>query len=198
MLKKLALTIFLLTCALSAAASAQTAAVSEKQAAIKELVFLINGDNKMEEIMNQMVPQIQAQQDAALKSTLDERTDLTANERKSLEDSFADDRKFSVKRLMDKMLQKLDYNELISEIAYSVYDKYYTLEELRDLTAFYKSPTGQKTLKMMAPIMVDMMQAMQERVAPKMMNVIKEIIEEDKAEIAGKINARKPKQKKSA
>ncbi len=198
MLKNLALTIFMLICALSASAAAQTAASSEKQAVIKELVFLINGDNKMEEMMNAMVPQIQAQQDAAMKSMLDQRTDLNAVERKALEDSLAVDKRYSVKRLMDKMTQKLDYNELINEIAYSVYDKYFTLEELRDLTVFYKSPTGQKSLKMMVPIMTDTMTAMQERVMPKMMLIIKEIMDEDKAEIVQKINARKPRPKKSA
>lgn len=188
----------MLICALSASAAAQTAASSEKQAVIKELVFLINGDNKMEEMMNAMVPQIQAQQDAAMKSMLDQRTDLNAVERKALEDSLAVDKRYSVKRLMDKMTQKLDYNELINEIAYSVYDKYFTLEELRDLTVFYKSPTGQKSLKMMVPIMTDTMTAMQERVMPKMMLIIKEIMDEDKAEIVQKINARKPRPKKSA
>lgn len=198
MLKNLALTIFMLTCALSASAAAQTAASSEKQAVIKELVFLINGDNKMEEMMNAMVPQIQAQQDAAMKSMLDQRTDLNGVERKALEDSLAVDKRYSVKRLMDKMTQKLDYNELINEIAYSVYDNYFTLEELRDLTVFYKSPTGQKSLKMMAPIMTDTMTAMQERVMPKMMLIIKEIMDEDKAEIVQKINARNPRPKKSA
>ncbi len=196
MLKKLALTIFMLTCALSA--SAQTTTASEKQAAIKELVFLMNGDNKMEEMMTAMVPQMQAQQDATLKSSLDERTDLTAAEKQALAESFVSDRKYSVKRLMDKMMQKLNYNELVNEITSTMLDKYYTLEEIKDLSAFYKTPTGQKALKMMAPVMTDTMTAMQERVMPKIMMVIKEMMDEDKAEIAQKINAKKPRTKKAA
>lgn len=196
MIKKLALTILLLTGALLAHVSAQTATSTEKQTAIKELVALINGDNKLEEIMNATIPQLQAQQDATMKSMLDERTDLNATERKALEDSLADNKKYSLKRFMDKMMQKINYNELINEIAYNVYDKYFTLEELRDLNAFYKTATGQKTLKMMAPISIDTMTAMNERVMPKMMNVIKEIMDEDKREIEQTINAKKPKQKK--
>ncbi len=198
MLKKLTLTIFMLTCALLAPVSAQTAVSSEKQAAIKELVFLINGDNKMEEVMNAMIPQLQAQQDAALKSSHDNQTDLTAAEKQALADTFASQRKYSVKRLMDKMMQKLNYNELINEISSTLLDKYYTLEEVKDLTAFYKTPTGLKSLKMMAPMMTDTMLAMQEKVMPKMMIVMKEIMEEDKAEIEQKINAKKPGRKKNA
>lgn len=195
MIKKLTLTTFMLTCILFASASAQTT-TSEKQAAIKELVFLINGDNKMEEMMNAMAPQLQASQDAAMKSMLDERTDLTVTERQSLEDSLINDKKYSVKRLLDKMMQRLNYNELINEIAYSIYDKYYTLEELKDLNAFFKTPTGQKSLKMMTPIMTDTMLAIQQRVMPKMMIVMKELMDEDRLEIEQKINTKKPKPKK--
>jgi hypothetical protein len=198
MLKKLTLTIVMLTCALSASIPAQTTTSSEKQAAIKELVFLINGDNKTEEIMNAIIPQLQAQQDAALKSSLDNQTDLTAADKQSLYDSFASERKYSVKRLMDKMMQKLNYNELLNEISSTLLDKYYTLEEVKDLTTFYKTPTGLKSLKMMAPMMTDTMLATQEKVMPKMMVVMKEIMDEDKAEIEQKIIARKSKSKKKA
>jgi len=149
-------------------------------------------------MMNAMVPQLQAQQDATMKSVLDERTDLTATERQSFEDSLANDKKYSIKRWLDKMMQKINYNELVNEIAYTIYDKYFTLEEIKDLNAFYKTPTGQKSLKMMAPMMTDTMLAMQERVMPKMMLVIKEIMDEDKAEIEQKINAKKTRPKKNA
>lgn len=198
MLKKLTLTIFMLTCAFLAPASAQTAASSEKQAAIKELVFLVNGDNKVEEMMNAIVPQMQAMQDATMKSLLDEHTDLTAADKQALADSFASERKYSVKRLMDKMMQKINYNELMNEISSNLLDKYYTLEEVKDLIAFYKTPTGLKSLKMMAPMMTDTMLATQEKVMPKMMIVMKEIMDEDKAAIEQKINARKSKPKKNA
>lgn len=198
MIKKLALTIFMLTCALVASATAQTTASSEKQTAIKELVFLINGDNKLEELMNAMAAQMQASQDANAKSMLDARADLTATERQSLEDSLINDNRYPVKRLFDKLMRQFNYNELINEIATAAFDKYYTLEEIKDLTAFYKTPTGQKTLKMTTPIAAYTMQMMQERVMPKMMIIIKEMMDEDKAEMEQKINARNPKPKKSA
>ena len=198
MLKKLIPTIFMLTCVMLASGSAQTTVAPEKQAAIKELVSLINGDNNIEEMMKAMVPQMQAQADATMKASLDAQTGLTAAEKQALADSIGAESKYSVKRLMDRMMQKLNYNELINEIAYSVYDKYFTLEELKDLTAFYKSPTGQKSLKLMTPIMTDTMTATHERVMPKMMIVIKEMMDEDKAEIEQKINAAKSKPKRKA
>lgn len=187
-----------MTFALLASASAQTEASSEKQASIKELIYIINGDNKAEELVNIMTAQMQASQDATIKTILDERTDLTVNERKSIENSLINDKKNSLKRFQDRLMQKLNYNALINEVAYNVYDKYYTLEEIKDLNAFYKTPTGQKSLKVMTPIMSDTMQMIQERLLPKIPIIIKELQEEDRLEIEQKINARKPKPKKKA
>lgn len=188
----------MLTCALLAPASAQTAASSEKQAAIKELVFLVNGDNKAVEIMNVMVAQYQASQDATLKSILDERTDLTDDERKICEDIIVAERKATFKRFEDKLMQKIDLGKMINDIASALYDKYFTLEEIKDLNAFYKSPTGQKTLKTMTSVAGDTVQMVQDELMPKMMLVLKEVADEDRAQIEQKINARKPRPKKKA
>lgn len=47
------------------------------------------------------------------------------------------------------------------EIFYPIYDKYYTVEELREILAFYKTPVGRKTNKVMPQIMQETLQASQ-------------------------------------
>lgn len=198
MLKKLALTILMMTCALCASVSAQTASSPEKQAAVKELVSYISESYKFEDYMSVLVANTQAAQDAAARTMLDERADLTAEDRKSIEEALAAGRKYSVKRFQDKLSQKINYTALINEIAFILYDKYFTLEEVRDLNAFYKTPTGQKTLKIMSPMMVESAQLTQARLMPQLEIIIKEVMEEDRRELEQKIDARKSKpQKKS-
>lgn len=197
MIKKLTLTIFMLAFVMFASASAQTQTSTEKQAAIKELVFLINGDNKMEDLMNVMTAQMQSAQDEMFKSMLDARSDLTDADKKELEAALVGDKKNSYERFQSKLNAKLNYNEMMNELASASFDKFYTLEEIKELTAFYKSPVGQKSIKMMPSIMAETMQAVQEKLMPKMMIVIKEIEDENKAELEQKINARKPRPKKN-
>lgn len=193
MLIKLMLTIFLLTGILSVSASAQTTISAKKQSALRELVSLVNSDDKAaEEVVHSMNIRLQASRSAVIKSQLDERTDLTAAERQTLEDAFGKDEESVIKRSQDKYMQQLDYNELLNEIAYTLYDKYYTFEEIKDLNAFYKTPTGQKALKLMSPIMAETTRLAEERVLPKMLTVLKELTDENKAEIEQKINAEKP------
>jgi len=90
-------------------------------------------------------------------------------------------------------MRKINFAETVSEMSAAVYDKYYTLEEIRDLINFYETPTGQKSLKLMTPIFAETMKQMQEKLIPKIPVVIRELQEEDKAEIERRINARKPK-----
>src|SRR5688500_3919139 len=131
MKKQFSFIFFLLTVALLVQANAQTGISSEKKAAIQELVSLINADNKAEEIVNVLGAQSEATREAAIKSIIAERTDLTQAEKKSLEESMLAEKNNYSKRFRDKLLLKLNYNEMINEIAAIVYDKYFTLEEIR-------------------------------------------------------------------
>ncbi|HEX8736516.1 MAG TPA: DUF2059 domain-containing protein [Pyrinomonadaceae bacterium] len=198
MIKKLTFTLFLFAGAFLAQANAQTGVALEKQAAIKELVAIVYADDDVEELMKIVSSQVQATSKTIFKTLLDERTDLTPAERKLLEDSFAASQGEAAKRYQEKFVQKLNFNAMIAEISIAIYDKHYTLEEIRDLIAFYKTPTGQKSLKLTTTIMTDSFQAIQEKLLPRMPVIIKEIEEEIRKDAEEKINAKKPRPKKPA
>lgn len=195
MLKKMILTVLLCAGALLIEADAQTSVAPEKLTAIKELVALINADNKVEDLMTLVSQQMDASSRATFKALLDERTDLTAAERKAIEDSYYAEREASLKRFREKFIQKLNLSVMMEEISVAIYDKHYTLEEIRDLLAFYKTPTGKKSLRMMGAIMNDSMQAFNERMLPKIPIIIKEIEDDIRREAEEKINAAKPRPK---
>jgi uncharacterized protein len=60
-----------------------------------------------------------------------------------------------------KFQQKLDTRELLEKII-PLYDKYYTIEDLKAVNAFYESPTGQKVLSTLPQIMQESMKIGQE------------------------------------
>ena len=51
-----------------------------------------------------------------------------------------------------KFEQKMDIRELVEKIL-PVYDKHYSLEDLKIVNAFYESPTGQRVLATMPQVM---------------------------------------------
>lgn len=197
MIKKLTILLFLSTFAFLGAARAQTAVAPEKQAALQELVTLINGDNKAEDLLKVLLEQVDMSRDVSIKAYINERSDLSAAEKKSLEETIVADMQKSSDRVKAKFLAKLNYNEMINEVAYIVYDKNFTLEEIKDLIAFYKTPTGQKTLKTMSVVAADAMKLTQERLLPKIPVIVQELMDEDRKELEQRINSRKPKSKSS-
>ena len=61
----------------------------------------------------------------------------------------------------DRFEKKMDMHELVEKII-PVYAKYYSLEDLKAVNAFYESPTGQKVLAAMPKAMQESMKIGQE------------------------------------
>ena len=199
MIKKLTLTFILLTCSFFVHASAQTAVSNtsaEKQAAIKELLAVMNAQIKPSDLMAMMSEQTDKAAELTVKSMLAEDKNLTAADKKMLEDILLSGENSPIKSFQKKLFEKIDFDALIEEMTISIYDKHFTLGEIRDVTAFYKSTTGQKLLKTTPAILADTMQTMAEKIYPKMMEVIKESEEEMKREIQVKIKEQKLKSNK--
>lgn len=54
-----------------------------------------------------------------------------------------------------------------------IYDKNFTHEEIKDINKFYESPTGKKMLSKMPELMKDVMQTMQTKYMPSLMEKMK-------------------------
>lgn len=80
-----------------------------------------------------------------------------------------------------KFQQKVDAHELIEKMI-PLYDKYYTIDDLKAINAFYETPTGQKLLSAAPQIMAESMKIGQEWGA----KIGAEAEEEIKQEKAGK------------
>lgn len=61
----------------------------------------------------------------------------------------------------DKFQKRLDARDLIEKII-PLYDKYYTLEDLKAVNAFYESPAGEKVLSTLPQITQESMKVGQE------------------------------------
>lgn len=195
-MKKITLLVAIIMLFAFQAVKAQNEISPEKRQAIKDLISLINKDNNSEDLFRAMMSQMEGMNVEIIKTILDERMDLTQAERKNLEKQLTENYSNQSKNFQDRLMQKLDYNSMTEEIMTTVYDKYYTLEEINDLIVFYKSPTGQKTLKTMQPLMVDTLKLTQEKLGPKIISVIQEIREEQKLEIAKKAEEIMPRKQK--
>lgn len=61
----------------------------------------------------------------------------------------------------DDFLKQVNAEDLI-DLVVPVYDKYYSLQDIHDLIAFYQSPVGQKTVKVLPQLSAETISAGQE------------------------------------
>lgn len=197
MFKKITLTILLAAAAFIAPAAAQTVLVAaEKLAAIKELTAMMSDNNQIEDTVKAISGELDNIRAETVKSLLNDRRDLTPAERQELEKILADSGA-KMKNYHERLLQKVDYKAMMEETMIAIYDKMFTLAEINDMLVFYKTPTGQKLLRQTPVLMAESMKSLQEKFLPKMIEAMKEIEQEDRRELEQKINARKPRPKKS-
>lgn len=125
-----------------------------KQESIKELFHLIRSDSLTDRMFTAMIPTMQKQMQGQIK---DSATLAHSNE------------------MMDKMMQTVKEisKKMINEDLFSIYDKYLTQNEINDLINFYKTPTGQKFLKIIPEMQKEIMTVMYQKYMPELQKSIK-------------------------
>lgn len=134
-----------------------------KQESIKELFHVMQQESTMDKMFNSMIPSM-------------------INQMKSqhpINDSVANARS---NELMKATMQttKLILKKMMDEDMVALYDKYFSQKEINDYIVFYKSPSGQKFIKVTPDISKDLMEIMMQKYIPEIQNAVKAKIEEMK------------------
>lgn len=132
-----------------------------KQASIKELFHLMQTDSIIEKTFASIVPGILRQMPDTPKdsASLAQRTQLMGAVMK---------------------IAKETCNKMMNEDMVVVYDKYFSQAEVNDFIRFYKTPAGQKFIKMTPSIQADLMNVMMQKYMPEMKKSIAATMEEIK------------------
>ena len=133
-----------------------------KQESIKELFHVMQQDSIMDKMFNSMIPAIMNQMQSQMPG------DSTAKARSN--------------EMMNAMLQstKEISKKLMDEDMVVLYDKYFTQNEINDYIKFYKSPAGQKFIKVTPDLQKDLMMVMMQKYVPELQKTIKDRVEEIK------------------
>ncbi|MBK8811293.1 MAG: DUF2059 domain-containing protein [Acidobacteria bacterium] len=162
----------------SIAAGAQTTVSEDKRADLVELVKILNSHINSNDFIQAFLRQQDVAENEIIKSVVAERKDLSASERKKLEQILFEKLSRDRETFRNRLIERVNFNEMVDEITMLAYDKFYTLDEIRDLIAFYGTPTGIKTLKTAQPLMLESMELAQKIILPKVLEVVSELNEE--------------------
>lgn len=169
---------------------------SEKRALIKEFLDTTGSTKNAKTMIDSLLAEQEKLMPAIVWDAVAGMTEvkaLTAREQLDLKNKLNQDSLRQSRRLRELFAEKIDIGKLIEDLSYNLYAKFFTEEELKDLLAFYRSPTGKKTIEVMPRLFAESMIQTAETIKPKLNEIITQFTTEESAFIKGSLNSVKPK-----
>lgn len=160
-----------------------TAAPSEtKVELIRELLALSGGPAAAAQIGDLMLSQIHAIYPGLVEEVLTTETELDEEQRQALRERLADFDRFS-QVFRERFDQRLDLEQVLESAYVPLYDRAFEETELAEIVAFYRTPTGRKVVEVLPVIYQQGMERTVPLVQPAVMNLLAEILAEQRAEL---------------
>jgi len=188
-----------LSIAISISAAAQTPAAQipsaqnagpvvspAKRELIRELYTAMKIDQMAEKSAVIMLDQLNKQLPMLLAQVLGDSFDLKGKTREEFEKTLIQSAERVNARIKELLPQRINWSGTMEQIFFPIYDKHFTETELKDLVAFYKSPTGQKAILVMPDLMRESVDKSTELMNPKMVQLLNEVLEEEKQRLLKK------------
>ena len=119
----------------------------------------------------------------SLQSHLDMLRNATPEKKEAIAQVISESTARTLKRLTDELAKEMPFEELVRNIYIPIYKKHYSLEEIKEITAFFEGPTGKKFVATSPQLMQQASTQLNEQYGAKIQQVSKVISEEEVAKI---------------
>jgi hypothetical protein len=157
-----------------AGAQAQETIKPEKRALIKELLEIMGGTKNVGAMMDAMIQQQEKDIPKLLSQTLLTGKVLTTDEQAASEQKIRES-SLRISKKIREFFQRINYGQMVEDITTSLFDKYFTETDLKELSAFYKSPVGKKTVELMPALFAESIAKGNEVLLPKLQEEMNKI-----------------------
>jgi len=138
-----------------------------KQAAIKDLLDAIDAQKLVGAIGNSAQMQAKQLVPAILSDALSENKTMTDKQKQAAVPTL---QKNAVPKLVDEAGQVFatdSFKQDAMQAQYDAYAKYYSAQEIKDLTTFYRSPTGRKFIQVQDQVGRDVVNGLMQKYMPQ-------------------------------
>jgi uncharacterized protein len=161
----------------------QEPSTTKKKELIRELLEVTGARNNASKLLDSVVGELNNQYPLIVERLADADPSLTPAQRKQAKQILGENRAQFTQQLLERIKQRVDVGEIIEGISSSLYDQYFTEDELKDLVVFYKTPTGKKTLSVLPEYFAASIRLTSEKLLPIITPIIMEMAAEEKERI---------------
>ena len=161
----------------------QYPATTKKQELIRELLVVTEVNKNATKMIDSVVGEMNVQYRQMVERLADADPTLTQAQREKAKSTVNENQAQYSKQLFERIKQRVDIGQVVESVSSSLYDKYFTEDELKDLISFYKTPTGKKTLSVLPQLFGESIQRTGEKLSPILTTIIMEMAAEEKERI---------------
>lgn len=177
--------------------AAKQAITPEVRALIAELMEVTESRKTALAIYNSMLDQQEMQLPDVIWQGLantKEIQGLSSDEKEELRKQMLQTSTQMSKRLRELFSKRIDFAQIVEDLTYELYSKYFTEAEIKDLVTFYKSPTGKKSMGLAPKMFAESMSITAERIKPVVVAIVAELTNEESERIKKELQTRISKQ----
>jgi hypothetical protein len=178
--------------AAASSARSQEPISDEKRKLIAELVTLFKMDTQMSEITDTVLKGMETTYPVSFAAAIDRSTSLTPEQKDKLKATESERFRSFSQKFRKRLAESIDYPKYIQETVYPLYDKLYSEQELKDLVAFYRTPTGQKLITTLPQLFAESQEAARVKLLPQILPIIEQLVDEEFKDLAPKSQAGPP------
>ena len=176
---------------------AQQAMSPEKLALIKELLEVTGASENADKTADMMLSFQEKEAAKMVESLIEDDNNLSPDDKARMKEASTASMERMMTRVREFFAKEFNLGQSLGELVAPIYDKHFTESELREMIAFHKTPTGQKTIKIMPQLMMETMTAVSEKLMPKVNDFLKTITQDEFAKIKSEVTSKKKPVRKS-
>lgn len=157
-----------------------------KRDLIKGLYTAMNVEQMAQQSVALILDHLNKQLPSMLSPMLADSLELKGKSREEFEHTLNESSQRIYARIRELIPQRIKWAETMEQIFYPIYDKHFTEQELKDLLAFYTSPTGQKAIQVMPDLLKEGMERSAELMNPQLIQLINQALDEEKKRLVKK------------
>ena len=153
----------------------------EKRELIKQIIALSDAHKRTEVVSESVFAQSEKNFISGMSASIGNSPDYSDAQKTELITRLTLSSARFFDRCRELMKQKINLAEIVDSVTYPIYDKYFEQADLEALVTFYKSPIGEKFVKVMPQIYQESSAKTNEILIPKIQEVIRQAADEERA-----------------
>lgn len=154
--------------------------VSEsKRQLIRELIELTGGEKLFRQVSQITTAQLQQEFTGILESIVPENSGISSEKKQQMINQINQDMSRILTQYNQRLMEKLDFNQILEKVYYPLYDKFFTEKDLQTMIDFYQTPTGKKTITVMPQLLQESIQRFSQIIQPEATQIFKEIFQQE-------------------